>query len=87
MENEVLRDILLVATIVVVFIIGFFIMKRLDKFLEENYKPYPKDEEPIRIVHNENSADEEILSDIQEVKKQSGKVKIIISNETAEGDK
>lgn len=81
MENEVLRDVLLIITILAVFVVGFFIMNRLDKFLEENYKPYRLDEERTRIVHNENSSEEEILSDIQEVKKQNGKVKIIISNE------
>lgn len=40
MENEVLRDILLVLTVLAVFVFGFFVMKRLDKFLTENYKPY-----------------------------------------------
>ena len=38
MENEVLRDILLVLTVLAVFVVGFFVMKRLDKFLNENYK-------------------------------------------------
>ena len=66
-----------------VFVVGFFVMKRLDKFLNENYKPYfrENEEKPTRIIHNENTSDEEILSDIKKVKEKGGKVKIVISNE------
>ena len=83
MENEVLIDILLVITALAIFVFGFFIMKRLDKFLNENYKPYfrENEEKPTRIIHNENTSDEEILSDIKKVKEKGGKVKIVISNE------
>ena len=83
MENEVLRDKLLVITVLAVFVFGFFVMKRLDKFLNENYKPYfrENEEKPTRIIHNENTSDEEILSDIKKVKEKGGKVKIVISNE------
>lgn len=83
MENEVLRDILLVITVLAIFVFGFFVMKRLDKFLNENYKPYFREDEekPTRIIHNENTSDEEILSDIKKVKEKGGKVKIVISNE------
>ena len=83
MENEVLRDILLVLTVLAVFVVGFFVMKRLDKFLNENYKPYfrENEEKPTRIIHNENTSDEEILSDIKKLKEKGGKVKIVISNE------
>ena len=83
MENEVLRDILLVITVLAVFVFGFFVMKRLDKFLNESYKPHfrKNEEKPTRIVHNENTSDEEILSDIKKVKEKGGKVKIVISNE------
>ena len=83
MENELLRDILLVITVLAVFVFGFFVMKRLDKFLNENYKPYfrENEEKPTRIIHNENTSEEEILSDIKKVKEKGGKVKIVISNE------
>ena len=83
MENEVLRDILLVITVLAIFVVGFFVMKRLDKFLNESYKPHfrKNEEKPTRIVHNENTSDEEILSDIKKVKEKGGKVKIVISNE------
>ena len=83
MENEVLRDILLVITVLAIFVFGFFVMKRLDKFLNENYKPYFREDEekPTRIIHNEDVSDEEILSDIKKVREKGGKMKVVISNE------
>ncbi len=83
MENEVLRDILLVITVLAVFVFGFFVMKRLDKFLNENYKPYFREDEekPTRIIHNEDASDEEILSDIKKIREKGGKMKVVISND------
>ena len=83
MENEVLRDILLVITVLAIFVFGFFVMKRLDKFLNENYKPYFREDEekPTRIIHYEDASDEEILSDIKKVREKGGKMKVVISNE------
>ena len=58
MENEVLRDILLVITVLAIFVFGFFVMKRLDKFLNKKYKPYFREgEKPTRIIHNEDEDD------------------------------
>ncbi len=83
MENEVLRDILLVITVLAIFVFGFFVMKRLDKFLNEKYKPYFREDEekPKRIIHNEDASDEEILSVIKKVREKGGKMKVVISNE------
>ena len=83
MENVILKDILLLITVLTVFVFGFFIMKRLDKFLNEHYKPYFREDEekPIRIIHNEDASDEEILSDIKKVREKGGKMKVVISDE------
>ncbi len=83
MGNEVLRNILLVITVLAVFVFGFFVMKHLDKFLNENYKPYfrENEEKTIRILLNEDASDEEILSDIIKVREKGGKIKVVISNE------
>ena len=83
MENEVLRDILLVITLLAVFVFGFFVMKRLDKFFNENYKPYFREDEekPTRMIYNEDASDEEILSDIKNIREKGGKMKVVISNE------
>ena len=83
MENEVLRDILLVITVLAVFVFGFFVMKRLDKFLNENYKPYFREDEdkPTQIIHNEDASDEEILSNIKKIREKGGKMKVVVSDE------
>ena len=83
MENVILKDILLLITVLTVFVFGFFVMKRLDNFLEENYKSYFREDEekPTQIVHNESSLGEEILLDIKKIKENCGKVKIVISND------
>ena len=83
MENEVLRDILLIIIVLAVFVFGFFVMKRLDKFLNKNYKLYFREDEekPTRIIHNEDASDEEILSDIRKIREKGGKMKVVISNE------
>ena len=83
MENEVLRDILLVITVLAIFVFGFFVMKRLDKFLDEIHKPYFREDEekPTRIIHNEDSSDEEIFSDIKKIREKGGKMKVVISND------
>ncbi len=60
MENEVSKDILLVITVLVILVFGFFVIKRLDKFLDKHYKPNfrENEEKPEQIVHNEDSSDE-----------------------------
>lgn len=83
MENEVLRDILLVITVLAVVVFGFFVMKRLDKFLNENCKPYFREDEekPTRMIYNEDASDEEILSDIKKVREKGGKMKVVFFDE------
>ncbi len=83
MENEVLRDILLIITVLAIFVFGFFVMKRLDKFLNENYKPYfgENEEKPTRIVHSESASDKESLLDIKKIRKKGDKIKVVISKE------
>lgn len=75
MENEVLRDILLVITLLAVFVFGFFVMKRLDKFLNEIHKPYFREDEekPTRIIHNEDAPDEENLSGIKKIREKGAR--------------
>lgn len=80
MENEVLRDILLVITTLAIFVFGFFVMKRLDKFLNENYKSrFRKSKKnPTRIIRNKNASDKAFL-DAKNSKGKGGKT--TISNE------
>lgn len=88
MESEVLRDALLIIVVLAVFLLGIFVMKRLDKFLSENYMLQLKEKtkKPMRIIHNERASAEDILSDIKMVKAKAGKVKIVISDEDDDCD-
>ena len=85
MENALLKDILLIVIVSSIFILGFFVMKRLDKFLDENYKPNFKEKEekttPTVFTVDEDASDEEILLDIKKIKESGCKVKIVISND------
>ncbi len=62
MENEILRDILLVITVLAVFVFGFFVMKRLDRFLNENYKLF-------FIENKEKSRHKSYITKIRRTKK------------------
>ena len=58
----VVRDIILVAAVLGEMIFGFFVMKRLDKFLDENRKRIQqkeKEKEPRCIMLTTDITDEE----------------------------
>ena len=46
----VVRDIILVVAVLGVMVFGFFVMKRLDKFLDENRKRIEHEEKEKRAV-------------------------------------
>ena len=65
---EVWRDILLILCVLGVFVFGYFLMARLDKFLDENRKAIEKEDEkrePSCIMLTEDLSDEEIAEDIK----------------------
>ena len=65
---EVWRDILLILCVPGVFVFGYFLMARLDKFLVENRKAIEKENEkrePTRIMLTEEMSDEEIATEVK----------------------
>lgn len=67
---EVWRDILLILCVlgVFVFVFGYFLMARLDKFLDENRKAIEKEnekKEPTCIMLTEEMSDEEIATEVK----------------------
>ncbi len=59
----VVRDIILVISVLGVMAFGFFIMKRLDKFLDENRKRIEQEEkkkEPRCVMSTTDLPDEEL---------------------------
>ena len=71
----VFRDIILVVAVLGVMIFGFFVMKRLDKFLDENRKCIEQEEkkkEPRCIMLTTDMTDEELIKNIRTYEKQRG---------------
>ena len=71
----VVRDVILVAAVLGVMVFGFFVMKRLDKFLDENRKRIEQEEkekEPRCIMLTTDMTDEELIKNIRTYEKQRG---------------
>ncbi len=71
----VVRDIILVVAVLGVMVFGFFVMKRLDKFLEENRKRIEQEEkekEPSCVMLTTDMTDEELIKNIRTYEKQRG---------------
>ena len=78
-----MEDVILIIAVISVMIFGFFIMKRLDVFLEENRKAIEKEQEEkysqLEFIDAENY--ENTISEIENFKKQHKKVAIVIFDE------
>ena len=71
----VVRDIILVLAVLGEMVFGFFVMKRLDKFLDENRKRIEQEEkekEPSCVMLATDMTDEELIRNIRTYKKQRG---------------
>ena len=71
----VVLDIILVVAVLGVMVFGFFVMKRLDKFLDENRKRIEQEEkkkEPSCVMLTADMTDEEIIKNIRTYEKQRG---------------
>ena len=71
----VVRDIILVVAVLGVMVFSFFVMKRLDKFLDENRKRIEQEEkekEPSYVMLTTDMTDEELIKNIRTYEKQHG---------------
>lgn len=76
-------ELLLIVSLLGVFIFGFFLMGRLDRFLDENRKALLKENEtrePSEILLPQGLSDSEILSEIHRFREKHGTVDIILSD-------
>ncbi len=77
----VVRDILLVVSVFGVMVFGFFIMKRLDKFFDENRKRIEQEEkkkEPRYVMLTTDMTDEELIERIRTYEKKHGDAHVTI---------
>ena len=83
----VVRDIILVAAVLGVMVFGFFVMKRLDKFLDENRKRIEQEEkkkEPSFVMLTTDMTDEELIKNIRTYEKQHGDAYITLYQDEGE---
>ena len=78
-----MAELLLIVSLLAVFVFGFFLMGRLDRFLEENRMALLKENEscePSEILLPQGLSDSEILSEIRRFREKHGRVDIILSD-------
>ena len=77
-------DVMLVVAVAAAMVFGFFIMKRLDVFLEENRKAIEKENQkreiPLMFLDAEN--DEKAISDIELFRQKHRDVRIVVYDES-----
>ena len=78
---EVWRDIVLALAVLGVFVLGYFLMARLDKFLDENRIAIEKEnekKEPSCVMLTEELTDEEITEEIRRFRSKHEGTRIMI---------
>ncbi|MCI7345356.1 MAG: hypothetical protein MSH38_03390 [Eubacterium sp.] len=78
-----MKDVIVIIAVTAVIVFGFFIMKRLDAFLEENRKAIEKKQEeqcsPLEFLDTENY--ESMISEIEIFKEKHKKIAVVILDE------
>ena len=78
-----MTELLLIVSLLGIFAFGFYIMCRLDRFLEENRKALLKENEscePSEVPLPHGLSESEILCEIRRFRETHGKVDIILSD-------
>ena len=80
---EVWRDIILIISVLGVFVFGYFLMARLDKFLDENRKTIENENEnrePSCVMLTEEMSDEEIATEVKRFRDKHSSARIVLYN-------
>ena len=78
-----MAELLLIVSLLGIFAFGFYIMCRLDRFLEENRKALLRENEscePSEVLLPHGLSDSEVLSEIHRFRETHGNVDIILSD-------
>ena len=65
-----MKEVILLLTVLVMFIVCFFVMGKIGYFINENYKAF--------IISLDKISDEELLKEIHDYQKKCGKAGMII---------
>jgi len=82
---EVWRDIVLGISVIGVFVFGYFLVARLDKFLDENRKAIEKEnekKEPSCVLLTEEMSDEEIATEVKRFRDKHVSARIVLYDST-----
>ena len=78
-----MAELLLIVSLLGIFAFGFYLMSRLDRFLEENRKALLKENEfrePSEILLPQGLSESEILFKVRRFRETHGNVDIILSD-------
>ena len=78
-----MAELLLIVSLLAVFVFGFYLMSRLDRFLEENRKALLNENEscePSKVLLPHGLSESEILCEIRRFRETHGDVDIILSD-------
>ena len=78
-----MAELLLIVSLIGIFAFGFYLMSRLDRFLEENRKALLKENEscePSEVLLPHGLSESEILCEIRRFRETHGNVDIILSD-------
>ena len=76
-----MAELLLIVNLLTVFVFGFYLISRLDRFLEENRKALLKENEscePSKVLLPHGLSESEILCEIRRFRETHGNVDIIL---------
>lgn len=82
---EIWKDILLILSVLGIFVFGYFLMARLDRFLNENRKAIEKEnekKEPSCVMLTEDMSDEDIAEEIRKFREKHNRVRIVLYDST-----
>ena len=82
---EVWRDIIIIISVLGVFVFGYFLMTRLDKFLDENRKTIENEKEnrePSCVMLTEEMSDEEIATEVKRFRDKHASARIVLYDST-----
>ncbi|MBP3411973.1 MAG: hypothetical protein J6K89_01805 [Oscillospiraceae bacterium] len=76
-----MRDIILILSVLGVFAYGYFLMVRLDRFLDENRKAIEKETEktePSYVMLTEEMSEEEMVEEVRRFRKKHESTRIVL---------
>lgn len=74
-------NVILIVSVLVIFVLGYFLMGRLDKFLDENREEIEKEDEktePSCVMLTEAMSEEEIAMEVRRFRKKHKETRIVL---------